>query len=65
MKMPALHFRANLITAISKEGKVQITIYQGSLNATVSLEFLNRLVDGASRKILLIADRLQAQRRRK
>ncbi len=36
--------------------------YKGSLNAAVFLLFLERLIVGASRKILLIADRLQAHK---
>ena len=36
--------------------------YKGMLNAAVFLMFLTRLIAGASRKILLIADRLQAHK---
>jgi DDE superfamily endonuclease len=36
--------------------------YKGALNAAVFLVFLNKLIEGAARKIILIADRLQAHK---
>ncbi len=36
--------------------------YKGSLNAAVFLVFLKKLIEGANRKVLLIADRLQAHK---
>jgi transposase len=62
MEMPKPHIRANQITAISNEGTVRFMTYQGMLTAAVFLLFLGKLVAGASRKILLIADRLQAHK---
>jgi transposase len=62
MEVPGPHIRVNQISAISNEGKVRFMTYKGSLNATVFLLFLKHLIVGASRKILLIADRLQAHK---
>jgi transposase len=62
MDVPKPHIRVNQISAISNEGSVQFMTYQGALTATVFLLFLQRLVAGARRKILLIADRLQAHK---
>jgi transposase len=62
MEMPRPHIRVNQITAISNEGTVRFMTYKGSLNAAVFLLFLTKLVEGARRKILLIADRLQAHK---
>ena len=62
MDVPGPHIRVNQISAISNEGRVRFMTYQGMLTATVFLEFLRRLVAGAERKILLIADRLQAHK---
>ena len=59
MEVPGPHIRVNQITAISNEGTVQFMTYPGMLTATVFLLFLSKLVAGATRKILLIADRLQ------
>ncbi len=62
IEMPGPHIRVNQISAISNEGSVRFMTYKGSLNAAVFLLFLQKLVVGASRKILLIADRLQAHK---
>lgn len=62
LDVPGPHIRVNQISAISNEGSVQFMTYQGMLTALVFLDFLQRLVTGARRKILLIADRLQAHK---
>jgi transposase len=62
MDVPKPHIRVNQISAISNEGTVQFMTYSGMLNAAVFLQFLQCLVAGARRKILLIADRLQAHK---
>ncbi len=62
MEVPGPHIRVNQISAISNEGAVRFMTYKGSLNAAVFLLFLTKLVQGASRKILLIADGLRAHK---
>lgn len=62
METPKPHIRVNQISAISNEGTVRFMTYKGSLDAAVFLVFLSKLIEGASRKILLIADRLQAHK---
>jgi transposase len=62
MEVPQPHIRVNQISAISNEGTVRFMTYQGALNAVVFLTFLARLIAGASRKVLLIVDRLQAHK---
>lgn len=62
MEVPKPHIRVNQISAISNEGTVRFMTYRGALNAAVFLLFLQKLVAAASRKILLIADRLQAHK---
>ena len=62
METPPPHIRVNQITAISNEGAVRFMTYKGSLTAAVFLLFLGKLIEGASRKILLIADQLQAHK---
>jgi transposase len=62
MDVPGPHIRVNQITAVSNEGTVRFMTYKGSLNAAVFLVFLNKLIEGAARKIFLIADRLQAHK---
>jgi|GraSoi2013_115cm_1033766.scaffolds.fasta_scaffold57119_1 transposase len=62
MEVPGPHIRVNQITAISNEGTVRFMTYKGALTAAVFLLFLTKLVEGTRRKILLIADRLQAHK---
>lgn len=62
IEMPKPHIRVNQISAFSNEGTVRFMTYKGSLDAAVFLVFLNKLIEGATRKILLIADRLQAHK---
>jgi transposase len=62
MEVPQPHIRVNQITAISNEGTVRFMTYKGMLTAAVFLLFLKKLVQGTTRKILLIADRLQAHK---
>jgi transposase len=62
MDVPAPHIRVNQISAISNEGAVRFMTYKGMMNAVTFLLFLRKLVEGAGRKILLIADRLQAHK---
>jgi transposase len=62
MEVPGPHIRVNQISAISNEGTVRFMTYKGALDAAVFLLFLQKLIKGARRKILLIADRLQAHK---
>jgi transposase len=62
LEMPQPHLRVNQISAISNEGTVRFLTYEKSLTAAVFLLFLTKLVAAAGRKILLIADRLQAHK---
>lgn len=62
MEVPQPHIRVNQISAISNEGTMRFMTYKGTLDAAVFLTFLARLIAGASRKVLLIVDRLQAHR---
>jgi transposase len=62
LDVPAPHIRVNQITAISNEGTVRFMTYKGMMNAVTFLLFLRGLVEGMQRKILLIADRLQAHK---
>ncbi len=60
MGVPAPHIRVNQIAAISNEGTVRFMTYQGAMNAALFLVFLEKLIEASTRKVLLIADGLQA-----
>ena len=50
----------NVISTITNDGHLRFMTYRQTMTATVFLVFLNRLVQGASKKIFLIVDRLPA-----
>ena len=50
----------NQIATISNEGKVRFMTYKETMTASLFLVFLSRLLQGASKKIFLIVDRLPA-----
>lgn len=52
--------RINMISAISNKGKLRFMFYEDSMNATIFITFLERLIKGADRKIFLIVDNLKA-----
>jgi len=62
LDVPRPHLRVNPIAAISNEGEVRFMTYQKSMTAALFLVFLQKLVQGVGRKILLIADGLQAHK---
>lgn len=62
LETPPPHIRVNQISAISNEGSVHFMTYQGSLTAAVFLLFLQKLITGTRRKILLIVDQLRAHK---
>jgi transposase len=62
LEVPGPHIRVNQISAVSNEGTVRFMTYKGTLDAAVFLTFLRRLIAEASRKVLLIVDRLGAHK---
>jgi len=52
-------FRVNMISTITNEGKLRFMLYQGKMTGALFVLFLSRLVAGATRKIILIVDRLK------
>jgi len=56
--VPGHPFRVNLISTITNEGKLRFMLYEGQLTGAVFVLFLTRLLVGATRKIILIVDRL-------
>jgi transposase len=52
-------FRVNMISTITNEGKLRFMLYDGKMTGALFVLFLTRLVAGATRKIILIVDRLK------
>jgi len=57
--VPGRRFRMNMISTITNEGKLRFMLYDGKMTGALFVVFLTRLVAGATRKIILIVDRLK------
>jgi transposase len=60
MEVPDRHIGANVVSAITNEGKVRYMTYEKAMTAGVFIEFLSRLLHGAMGKLFVIVDRLPA-----
>ena len=58
-EVPDRHVRMNMISAISNEGTLRFMTYKGAMDAALFIVFLGRLIRTATRKVLLIVDRLK------
>ncbi len=56
--------RVNLISTVTNQGKVRFMIYDGKMNSQTLLQFMKRLIKGASQKIFLILDNLKVHHSR-
>lgn len=63
-KTPVIRLNAkresiNLISAITNQGKVRFRIFDGAMNADILIDFMQRLIKDARRKVFLILDNLR------
>jgi transposase len=58
LTVPGSRFSVNMISTITNQGKVRWMIDTGKMNAALFLEFLTRLIAGATKKVFLIVDHL-------
>jgi transposase len=56
--VPGSRFCVNMIATITNQGKVRWMIYTGRMNAALFIDFLTRLIAGATKKVFLIVDHL-------
>ena len=49
-------FSLNMISAVSPQGEFRFMLHEGSVNASVFLEFLKRLMIGAKKPVFLVVD---------
>lgn len=57
--VPGQRFRMNMISTVTNEGKVRFMLYDGKMTGVLFVLFLTRLLACATRKIILIVDRLK------
>lgn len=59
IRLCAKRERINLISSITNQGKVRFMIYKDTMNAQKMIQFLQRLIKDADRKIYLVLDNLR------
>ncbi len=64
MRLNAKRASANMISAITNQGKVRFQIFDGSMNADVLIDFCKRLIKSAHRKVFLVLDNLRVHHAR-
>ncbi|MCS7016805.1 MAG: IS630 family transposase, partial [Gemmatales bacterium] len=57
--------RIHLLSAITNQGKMRFMLYRDTLSAEVLIEFLERLIREAGRKVFLVLDNLRVHHSRK
>lgn len=59
VRLNAKRERTNMISAITNQGKVRFRMYDGTINADILIDFCQRLIKSAKRKVILILDNLR------
>ncbi len=65
LRRPATRRTLSMISAVTNRGALRFMLYDGALNATLFLAFLQRLVRSARGKVFLIVDNLKVHKARK
>ncbi len=59
MEHTAKRFKINMISTITNRGKLRFMVYEQNMDATLFITFLERLIEGSSKKTFLILDNLR------
>ncbi len=59
VKTESQRFKVNMLSAVSKRGKLRFMLYKDNMNANKLIDFLGRLVRDSSKKVFLILDNLR------
>jgi transposase len=62
LRRPATRRTLSMISAVTNRGSLRFMLYEGALNATLFLTFLQRLVRSAAGKVFLIVDNLKVHK---
>jgi len=62
IRRPGKRFSYSMISSLTNQGKLRFMIYEGALKAPIFLDFLQRLVREAARKLFVIVDNLPVHR---
>src|SRR3954454_6201853 len=62
IRRPGKRFSQSMISSLTNQGKLRFMIYEGALKAPIFLNFLQRLIREATRKLFVIVDNLPVHR---
>jgi transposase len=65
IRRPGKRFSQSMISSLTNQGKLRFMIYEGALKAPIFLNFLQRLIREAARKLFVIVDNLPVHRARR
>lgn len=59
VRLNANRTSTNMISAITNQGKVRFRVFDGTMNTDILIDFCQRLIKSAKRKVILILDNLR------
>src|SRR3954453_17789799 len=62
IRRPGKRFSQSMISSLTNQGKLRFMIYEGAIKAPIFLNFLQRLIREAARKLFVIVDNLPVHR---
>jgi transposase len=62
IRRPGKRFSQSMISSLTNQGKLRFMVYEGALKAPIFLNFLQRLIREAARKLFVIVDNLPVHR---
>lgn len=65
VRTEAQKFKVNMLSAVSKRGKLRFMLYKDNMNSDILIDFMRRLVTDSSRKVFLILDNLRVHHSKK
>lgn len=65
VKVEAQKFKVNMLSAISKRGKLRFMLYKENMNSEKLIGFMGRLIRDARKKVFLILDNLRVHHSKK
>lgn len=58
IKLNAKRGSINMISAVTNQGTVKFKVFEGSMHASLLIDFMKRLIKTANRKVILVLDKL-------
>lgn len=65
VRTEAKKFKINMLSAVSKRGKLRFVLYKDNMNSDKLIDFMRRLVRDSKKKVFLILDNLRVHHSKK